>query len=448
MSSDANHELVARPHWTRTFAFRVNAWYVAIFLASITLIVAAITVTARHAVGREASLVLERRLARHVAVLELGLPTYVEAAGDSAALDEQTAVRVRDRGGQTLYERGDVNRARLVASRATSEMQLEIGTVDDPWSTALERMRPGVIALAVAALALAVFGGYYLTRRGLAPIRELAAVARMVSQSGDLSRRVPVRDTGDELEELGVLFNRMLDRNQRLVHGMREALDNVAHDLRTPLARIRGTAELALREDQRTDGADALAVVIEESDRVLAMLRAITEISEAETGLMRLHVEPVSLRNIAVQIAELYEQVTDDAGVAVEIMPPDATVSADPTRLRQAVANLVDNAIKHTPRGGKVTIEVSQDRDEAYLVVRDTGEGIPAESLPRVWERLYRADPSRSKRGLGLGLSVVKAIVTAHGGRVAVESALGRGSAFTIALPRVASAIDRTQGSA
>ena len=168
-------------------------------------------------------------------------------------------------------------------------------------------------------IVLAVAGGYGLTQRALRPLRALAATARHVIDSGDLSQRVPVRGSGDELDEVASLVNEMLAHNQRLVTGMREALDNVAHDLRTPLTRVRGTAELALRTNDAPAAREALADCIEETDRVLVMLRTLMDISEAETGIMRLDRTRVSLDQLVREIAELYAHVADDAGVVVRV---------------------------------------------------------------------------------------------------------------------------------
>jgi signal transduction histidine kinase len=210
----------------------------------------------------------------------------------------------------------------------------------------------------------------------------------------------------------------------------------VAHDLRTPLTRLRGTAEVALRSDDRAAAREALAVCIEESDHLLTALRALMDISEAETGLMKLDRTEVSLDRLATDVQELYADVAEDAGVSLDVQHGDAVVvRADAVRMRQAIANLVDNAIKYTARGGAVTLALARTETTATIQVRDTGEGISAAALPKIWDRLYRAEPSRSKPGLGLGLSMVKAIVVAHGGEVTVASAPGKGSTFTIALP-------------
>jgi signal transduction histidine kinase len=440
MSSEPTTRKPRRP--LRSLAFRLGAWYVLAFIISLVALVAFAVPTIRAAFDRANQVVLDERVERHVALLETGLPQYRAAIEHSVALGNHEApVRIRTPNGATVYEHGDVDTARLTTERDAGVFSLEIGAPVAPWSTVLGQLRLGALLLSLGAIALAVLGGYLLTRRGLRPVRELAATARDVIRSGDLSRRVPERGGGDDLAEMSTLFNRMLERNQALVGGMRESLDNVAHDLRTPLTRLRGTAEVALRADEPAAARDALAVCIEESDHVLTALRALMDISEAETGLMRLDRAPVSLDRLAGDVLELYEQVAEDAGVSFTLTgDAQARVTGDAARLRQAIANLVDNAIKYTPQGGSVTLEVAHTATESFVRVRDSGEGIAADAIPRIWDRLYRAEPSRNRPGLGLGLSIVKAIVTAHGGTVAVESAAGAGSTFTIALPRSADA--------
>ncbi len=437
MSSEPTRSDVDRPRSRplRTLAFQINVWYVIAFVASLTLLASFAVPIVRNALDRERTLVLERRLERHVALLNAGLPAYRAAVDGSTPLEETPeAVRIRDEQNRTVYQRGDVTRARLVVSREIGRLRLEIGAPTMQWDAVLDRLFPGAIALGCGALLVAVIGGYAVTRRSLRPVRDLAAVAREVIRSGDLNRRVPERGTRDELDTLSTLFNRMLERNHELVVHMREALDNVAHDLRTPLTRVRGIAEVALRSSDPADAREALADCIEESEHVLVMLRAIMDISEADTGIMRLERTPVSLRKLSHEVADVYAHVADEAGVKLVVEPgeEEIIVDADPVRLRQAIANLVDNALKYTPPGGEVAVEIGRFEHGEGLRVRDTGEGIPAEAIPRIWDRLYRADPSRSKRGLGLGLSLVRAIIEAHGGRVTVQSELGKGSTFTV----------------
>jgi signal transduction histidine kinase len=432
-----SEDLRWRTRPVHSLALRINAWYVVAFVASLTLLAAFAVPIVRAALERERTVVLERNLERHVALLTEGLPIYRQTVERAQPLDDPAAsVRVRDSTGHVVYEHGDMAHARFVAARVVGDLRVELGAPTMTWQAVLDRLQPGLFVLALGALAIAVAGGYLLTRRGLRPVRELAATARKVIRSGDLTARVAERGSHDELDALSALFNRMLDRNQNLVVTMREALDNVSHDLRTPLTRIRGTAEVALRSGDRGAARDALGDCIEEADHLLVMLRAIMDISEAETGIMRLDRVPVDLGSLCSEVIDVYSHVAEEAGVELALPPADhVTANADRARLRQAIGNLVDNAIKYTPRGGRIVLETVRTRDRAGVRVRDTGPGIPAEALPRIWDRLYRAEPSRSTRGLGLGLSLVKAIVEAHGGTVAVDTELGRGSTFTILLP-------------
>jgi signal transduction histidine kinase len=264
------------------------------------------------------------------------------------------------------------------------------------------------------------------------------AVQRILA-TGQTDDRVPVYGTDDAVDELSGLFNAMLARITTLIEGMRNALDHVAHDLRTPMTRLRVTAESALATSDPARHREALSDCLEESDRVLSMLTTLMDISEAETGTMKLHVSPVDLARLAAEVIAVYEDAADDAGVALAAAVPEGlVVNADRDRLRQALANLVDNGIKYTPRGGRVDVEARPAAAGVSISVRDTGAGIAAHEIPRIWDRLYRGDHSRTTRGLGLGLSLVRASVEAQGGAVAVDSQPGRGSTFTITLPNIA----------
>src|SRR3569832_372434 len=232
----------------RSLAFRVNAWYVVVFIASIAALVAFVVPTVRRALDRADTVVVEDRVECHVAVLATGLLVYRAAVAHADALgDPEVPVRIRDNRGDTLYEHGAVAAAHITAVRSAGDLHLEVGAPRAPWSSVFAELRTSALLLALGALVLAGCGGYVLTRRGLRPVRELAATARDVIRSGDLSRRVPEHHSTDELEEVATLFNRVLAHNQALVAGMRASLDNAAHDRRAPRARGRGAAGGARR---------------------------------------------------------------------------------------------------------------------------------------------------------------------------------------------------------
>jgi signal transduction histidine kinase len=293
----------------------------------------------------------------------------------------------------------------------------------------------GVMLIALVSAALA--GGIVVTRQALKPVRDLLDTVTTIAATGQLSARVTTEPHGDMVDELGRVFNTMLARIETLVGGMRGALDNVAHDLRTPVARLRARAEAALASDgTREQALEALANCVEEADRVTALLTTLLDISEAETGTMRLSIEAVDVAAVARETLDLYEDIAEDRGVSLATSVPEhVAAQADRQRLRQVLANLVDNGIKYTPSGGRVDIHASTTGERVTISVTDTGIGIAEGDIGRIWERLYRADQSRGEAGLGLGLSLVSAIVSAHSGEVGVDSEPGRGSVFRITLP-------------
>lgn len=324
---------------------------------------------------------------------------------------------------------------------------LQVGMDADLREDALESIRSVFLAIALPVLLLALLGGLVLAYRALRPLRRLVETFRTVIDTGNVGARISEDDEHGTFADLVQLFNQMLARIETLLGGTKNTLDDVAHDLRTPMTWLRGRAELALQgERTEEDYRDVLAGVVDASDSVIAMLDTLMDVSEAETGALSLEREAMVPERLLRDVADLYQFVAEEKEVTLEVHVENhqngaKRVYVDPQHMRQALANLLDNAVKYTPAGGYVTLSVEHEPNATLLHVQDNGIGIAEEDLPRIWDRLYRSDRSRSEKGLGLGLSLVKAIVGAHGGSVEAKSAPGEGAMFTVRLPRSTSSL-------
>jgi signal transduction histidine kinase len=313
--------------------------------------------------------------------------------------------------------------------------RIEVGGSTGDREEVLRHFRVATAVAVVPVLVLGIVGGALLATSALRPIQQIVHAVRVVI-GGEMRVRAPIPRTGNELDELVLLFNEMLDRIGALVNGIRSVLDDVAHELRTPIMRMRGTAELSLRSQDPSEVRQALGEHIEELDQLLTMLNTLMDISEAEAGALKLRAEPVDLSALIGEVADIYQYVAQEKGVALSAFAsPDLWVTADRNRLRQVALNLLDNAIKYTPIGGRVEIYATRDQRGTVILIRDTGIGIAPGEVQRIWDRLYRGQGTRGQPGLGLGLSLVRAIVHAHHGRVEVSSRPHEGSDFTVVFP-------------
>ncbi|MGQ9922272.1 MAG: sensor histidine kinase [Desulfobacca sp.] len=336
-----------------------------------------------------------------------------------------------------LQAAGEDDVLEIATVRLPDNFFLQVGKDTGGREELLEHFQRLALSAVIPLLLLGLLGGKFLAGRALRPIRQLLQTVQTITATGTMTARAPLPPGGDELAELARLFNRMLDRISALMDGMRQTLDYVAHDLRTPLTRLRGIAESALQTQQEPEGyREALADCLEETERLANFLNTLLDIAEAEAGTLPLHLASVAVAPLLTDLVDLYRYVAEDKQIHLTAeYPADLWVTADAGRLRQVLANILDNAVKYTPPGGRITVMAAAAGPWRRLTIVDTGMGIPSAELPRIWDRLYRGEASRSQRGLGLGLSLVRAIITAHGGQVKVTSQLGQGSRFDIYLP-------------
>ncbi len=285
-------------------------------------------------------------------------------------------------------------------------------------------------------LSLGTLAGWALARQAMAGVESVTRAAGRIA-GGHFSDRVAVPGHGSEIDRLAETFNRMAAHVQTVMAEMRQVNDHIAHDLRSPLTRIRGLAEsAAVQAPPGSEAAELAGSIVEECDRLGRIINTMLEIAEAEAGVQRLALEPVDTGELVRRAVELFEGVAEERRVALACrlaaVPP---LRGDRRRLQHALANLVDNALKYTPAGGHVTVTLAAHGERVEIAVRDDGPGIAPEDRPHLFERFYRGDRSRHLPGNGLGLSLARAVARAHGGDIRLESGVGAGSEFVLSLP-------------
>jgi heavy metal sensor kinase len=288
-----------------------------------------------------------------------------------------------------------------------------------------------------AVMAVACLGGYWLSLRALRPVDEITSVAKSISVR-NLSQRLTVPQTGDELQRMARTWNEVLERLDSAVARIRQFTADASHELRTPLALIRTTAELALRREREPEEyRRSLRAIESEAERMTALTESLLIMARADSNGFNMALSPTDINQLISRVVDQSQALATEKGILLkaECHGRPALANADAPGIQRLLLILIDNAVKHTPGGGLVTVSAQRSDRSVVLSVSDTGEGIAADALPHIFERFYRGDPARAGgSGFGLGLSIAQAIAQAHGARIAVQSSPGAGARFTIEL--------------
>ncbi len=353
----------------------------------------------------------------------------------------ETAIEELLRGSSHVFETITIadrkEEVRILYAMLSPSIILQVGQAMESYSRFLDAFKGIFIATMTLLIVVAAGVGWFMARRAVSGVYAVTRTAQKIS-GGTLEERVPVKTRGDEIDQLATTFNQMLDRIQTLLTEIKEMSDNIAHDLRSPITRIRGLAEVTLTTGKSLKEYESMAAsTIEECDRLLDMINTMLMISKAEAGVDQLSREEIDLGGLVREACELFEPTAEDKGVSLSCTVSDRIHFVGETRgIQRMFSNLLDNAIKYTPSGGLVTVSVVENDNQVIVSFKDTGYGISSSDLPRIFERFYRCDQSRSQAGIGLGLSLARAIARAHGGDITATSNLNQGSTFIVTLPK------------
>jgi two-component system OmpR family sensor kinase len=302
-----------------------------------------------------------------------------------------------------------------------------------------------MVAMAVISAVLAGVGSWLVLGQAFSPLEAITDTVEQINRADDLSRRIPYQGpANDEVGNLVESFNQTLERLESLFTSQQRFIADVSHELRTPLTVIKGNVDL-MRRMKRLD-AESLSSIDAEAGRLTRLVGGLLLFAQAESGKLALSIKPVELDNL---LTEVFQEMRVLAGGKVQIKMTEIDqilVNGDRDRLKQVLLNLVANAIQYTPQGGEIFLSLAKVGEQARIIVRDTGPGIPPEDLPHIFDRFYRAEKSRTRgktTGFGLGLSIANWIVENHGGQIKVESKEGKGTTFAIWLPLLQTKDDR-----
>lgn len=460
---------------TRSLRFRLIAWYAGLLTATFVLIAAVMYQALDHYLLRTVEEAISRRAGQITSTV---LPN-MKQGDESYVVDEIEArfapkaydrfFRVTRPDGTVLYESGtaasfdasglpvlkpgttrdsfrkveldDGSRiliyTKAYQAAAGKTYLVESGASLEPIETLLHHLLMSLVIGLPVVMLVAIGGGYVLVRRALGPVAEIAESAERIT-SHHLDQRLPISKTGDELEQLSLALNRMIDRLYEALEQNRRFLADASHELRTPFTALRGELESVVELARfNPDIRDRVGSALEEVERLAKIVEALFAIGRLDAGEAQAAWARFDLAKLAATTADQMSLLAEDKQISVSCdVEENVLVEGDASRIKQIVVNLLDNAIKYTPSGGSVKLNVRAVNQKAVLEVVDTGIGIPASAIPHVFERFFRVDKARSREvgGAGLGLAIVKSICTAHGGTISVESVEGRGSRFKMEL--------------
>ena len=444
----------------KSIRFRLAAWYLGVLLVALIVLGSGIWIALRH----ELYLSLDGSLAASAAGLSQylqweshgdELPDVLEEAREYASgLPQGHRLRVFAADGRLLLALPKTAPAAVTVHKSEDitvrghHLRVEFSAPVQPIDLALATLRNILLACIPIVFIVASAGGWWLSRTALQPVDRMTSTAELIGVH-DLSARLPVPRTGDELERFGEAWNRMLDRLATSVEKMKRFTADAAHELRTPVSIIRSTAELALKRDREpTAYQSALATIGEESVHLSQLVADLLWLARNDAESIKYSFEDATIAEVIDSVFPSMEPLASARQIVLRTeinLDPAQTVHIDRSALRRGIMILGDNALKFTPSGGTVLIRASARDQSCVFEVRDEGPGITPEDLPYIFDRFYTSDRSRNTSGFGLGLSIAKAIVEAHSGQIKVQTIAGKGSSFEIILPVTASRMVATE---
>jgi heavy metal sensor kinase len=434
---------------TRSIQFKLTVWYACALAASLALFSGTIFLALRQQLTRSLDSDLADSAARfqsyflHQAELESGNHLKGELVEFCEALPESSYVElIGDGGFEFRYpdRRSALRHQRRIQKsfkRGNESFHLSVSASAESIHRAMDLLRFLLAGLAPALIAAACIGGALLSRRALRPVDEVTSAARMIGVE-NLSQRLPVPRTGDELQRLTEVWNSMLDRLETAVKALSQFAEDASHELRTPLAVIRTGAEIALRRARSPESyRESLSAIAVEAERMTRMVDDLLFLARSGASADRMPMRPVDTAEIVRAVVSELKELAAGRGIQVrtnfaENCPP---ISGNEPALRRLLLALIENAIKYSKEGGLVTVTVSGAAERVRIAVEDFGVGISPADLPHIFQRFYRADTARSESGYGLGLSLASTIAQLHGATIDARSRQGEGSLFTVEFP-------------